>query len=181
MSNRYGLRRNTMWLVLAILAMAAGLAACKPQEQDLSFETIAQGAGFPSGRSYGGKEPDFLVITRPEEVDTPGLDVQFTSELAKQLRDLDYEHTFAVMVFRGLLSAQNPKYTPELLQVTRSGNSVVLKAHFGQPGPNELVHPAFSSPYRVITVSKDRTWAQNIRFVLEVDGQEVSEHSHFIP
>jgi hypothetical protein len=157
------------------------LIVSRPQELELPFETIAQGVGFPTGRSYSGEEPNLLIITKPEEVDAPGLEVQFPSELAEQLRAIDYKRSFLIVVFRGLLSAQSPKYTIDILQVSRSGEEARLKVHFGEPRPDEIRLPAFSSPYHIIAVSKEGEWARDVRFVLEVDGQAVKEQTHFIP
>jgi len=172
---------NNKSVVVALLVWLI-LCGCKgPEPQYLAFETIDQDESGPSGRSYGEEEPNLLIITRPEEVDTPELDIQFPPALAEQLRALDYDRSFAIVVFRGLLGARSPEYTVDILQLIRYEERVVLKAHFGEPGLGSRRYPAFSSPYRVIEVSKEGRWSQEIRFVLEVDGQEVRERTHFIP
>lgn len=171
------------WPVMTfVLLLLAGLALCgckAPEPQDLLFETIDQDKSGPSGRGYGEEEPNLLIIAGSEEVDTPELDIQFPPALAEQLRALDYDRRFVVVVLRGLLVSSSPAYTVETRQVTRYGEKVVLKVHFGEPEGGS--YPAFSSPYQVIAVSKEGEWSREIRFVLEVDGKEVKERAHFVP
>lgn len=172
-------------LGLTILAAFAlvDLAACRPDGIELSFETIAEGhsAGYPDGRGYSGEEPDLLFITAPEEVDTPDAEVQFGSDLGEQLRAVDYSNKFVIVVFRGLMTVLSPSYTVDILQVVRTGNRVVVRTHFGAPGPQQGAFPALSSPYHIIAVPMQGMQGQEIRFVLEVDGQVVKERTHFIP
>ena len=94
---------------------------------------------------------------------------------------LDYQHKFAIVVLRGLLGVTSVRYTIDILQVTRYGKQVVLKTHFGEPGPDEGALMALSSPYHAIAVSKEGAWGTDIRFVLEVDGRKVKEGVYFIP
>lgn len=176
------LRTLNSKLVGAVLLVVLLLCGCtEPQPQNLSFETISADVGFRTGRSYSGEAPDFLVITRPEEVDAPGLEIQFHSELAEQLRALDYQRSFVIVLFRGLLSGRSLEYTVDILGVARAGEKVVLRVHLGVPGPGSIVSQAYSSPYHIIAVPKEGKWAQDIHFVLEVDGQRVKEHTYFIP
>jgi hypothetical protein len=180
------MKRRSDWpkrLVFLVVFGLAALTTCRPEGTELAFQTIAErhGVGASDGRSYLGEDPDLLIITVPEEIDTPGMDIQFGSELAEQLRAVDYTNSFVIIVLRGLLGARSPKYTVDILQVTRSGDRVVLQTHFGAPGPEEGGYPAFSSPYHAIAVSKEGAWKQDIRFVLEVDGQVMKERTHFIP
>ena len=86
-------KTNLSIVVAALLLVAAGaiLPACRPQHTELPFETIEQGSG---GLFYGEEDPNFLVITQPEQVDAPELDVQFPSDLAEQLRAVDYQSRY---------------------------------------------------------------------------------------
>lgn len=160
------------------ITLLAGLmlAGCS-QGQNLPFKTIASNSNLWAGQNYEGKEPDFLIIIRPEEVDTPKLKVHFPSELADQLRALDYQRDFVLVVFYGSTTATSPDDPVDIRQITRDRDKVVLKTHFG----GSWILPAYSSPYHIVTVTKEGKWAQNIRFALEVDGKEVKEHAYFIP
>ncbi|HLF27776.1 MAG TPA: hypothetical protein VJG32_15690 [Anaerolineae bacterium] len=167
-------------LVLLLLS-AVVLAACTPQPVELPFESISQGPGYSGIRGYEEKELDLLILGAAEEIADPGLGVRFDPDIAEQLRALDYERRFAIVVLRGQIGASGPQFTVDILGVTRTGDQVVVKTHFGQPGPNELSHPLSSAPYHIISVAKEGEWAREMRFVLEVDGQAVKERTHFVP
>lgn len=172
---------NLSIVLAALLLVAAGviLAACRPQQTELPFETIAQSEGFTTGRSPA--DPNLVVISSPEQVDSPGLDIQFPSDLAEQLRAVDYKTHFVIAVFRGTLTITSPRLTVDILRIVRQGNRVVLQTHFGDSVIGTRILPAFSSPYHIITVSKEGEWSRDIRFVLEVDEKEVAERTYFIP
>jgi len=175
------LKRGSNLKKLSCLALLTGLIlfGCKgPEPQDLPFETVTSDLG---GLGYMQEDPNLLIITGPEEVDTPGLDVQFPADLAEQLRAVDYQRNFVVVVFRGLLGARSASWTAEVRQVTRYGAKVILIAHFEEPGPGVRRTYVPSSPYQVVTISKEGEWARLIRFVLEANGEEVKECNHFVP
>ena len=176
------MKKANLRVVLAALmlaALGASLAACRPRQIELPFETIAKSEGFGTGRSPA--DPNFLVIAEPEEVDSPGLDVQFPSDLAEQLRAVDYRSNFVIAVFRGRLSILSPKLDVEVLRVVRDGETVIVKARFGDSVIGERISPAFSSPYHIVAVSKEGEWSRDISFVLEVGGEEMAERTYLIP
>ena len=176
------MKKANLRVVLAALLLAASwaiLPACRPRLIELPFETIAQSEGFSTGRSPA--DPNFLVITEPEEVGSPGLDVQFPADLAGQLRAVDYQKNFVVAVFRGTLTGTSPELDVEVLRVVRNGDDVVVQARFGELEPGKLILPGFSSPYHVVAVTREGQWSRDIRFVVEVDGEEVVERTYFIP
>ena len=172
---------KALLLFIVAVVLLLGLPACKPQEQELSFEVLAQGEGFAPSRMYAEREPDFLIITTLDEVDNPALDVQYPPDLVEQIRAVDYQNKFVLVVLRGSIGALSPEYTVEVLEAVRAGDNVVLKTHFGNPSPESATLSAFSSPYQVVTVKKDGRWGQDIHFVLEVDGTAVKERTQFIP
>ncbi len=159
-----------LWLILT---------ARQPQTQELPFETISQGIGFPTGRSYSGEDPNLLVITAPEAVDAPGLEIQFTPELAEQLRTLDYDRYFAILVLQGHKNIIG--YQVTIQQVIRQGNQINIQVEFVEPAPETLILPAFSSPYHLIAVSKTGTWGEQFQFVLVNERQSVAETTYLIP
>lgn len=165
--------------VLGLMMLLFTIMACKPQIEELSFETIAQGDGFYAGRGYGGEEPALLVVASPEAVDKPGLDVQFPSELADQLRQLDYDRFFAILVLQG--QKRSTGYAVSIKRIVRQGNQVTIDAEFVEPSPGTRIKPAFTSPYHLVAVSKERQWGQEVTFVLVVNGKTVAETTHFIP
>lgn len=165
--------------VLGLMMLLFALAACKPQIEELSFETIAQGDGFYTGRGYGEEKPALLVIASPEEADKPGLDVQFPSELADQLRTLDYTGNFVALVLQG--QKRSTGYAVTVKQIVRQGNQVAIDAEFVEPLPGTRRNPAFTSPYHLVAIVKDGQWGQEVKFVLVVNGATVAETTHFIP
>jgi hypothetical protein len=40
---------------------------------------------------------------------------------------------------------------------------------------------AHALPYQLASVTKEGQWGRDVRFVLEVDGKEVQERTHFVP
>ncbi len=171
------MRHPKIKILLGLLLFV--ITACQPQEGKLPFETIAQGDGFYTGRSYGGEGPNLLIITELNEVDSPGLDVEFPPELADQLRHLDYNRFFAVLVLQGLKSTGGFSVTVQ--RISRENNQVTVQIQFIEPGPGAWITGAFTSPYHLIAVSKRGEWRQQIRFVLVTNSEEVAETSHFIP
>jgi hypothetical protein len=170
-------------LLLLIVFGLASLAACRSEERDLPFQTITEGedVGRPLSPGYLGKEPNLLIITTPAQVDEPRGDVQLGSDLADQLRAIDYSNSFAVVVLRGHLGGLSSDYTVDIQQVTRSGSRVVLRTHFGVPKPGSFINDLTSSPYHAIAISKEGAWAQEIQFLLKVDERTVKELPVFVP
>jgi len=175
-----GQLNERLTLILALVALAL-LASCERGGTDLPFKSVAQATKFGTGYDYSDTNPDLLVITSPEEVDTPGVDVQFSPDLAEQLRTVDYRTQFVVIVFRGELGGTSPSYAIDVLEVTRSGNQVVVQTHFGELGPEQGALMALSSPYHVISISKEGQWGRKIHFVLKEDGKTVKERTYFVP
>lgn len=164
-------------ILLGLLSFV--ITACQPQEGKLPFETIAQGDGFYTGRSYGGEKPNLLIVAGLNEVDSPGLNIEFLPELADQLHQLDYDRFFAVLVLQGL--KHQGGYSITVQQVVRQDDRVNVHVEFTSPEPGTRRIQAFTSPYHLIAVSKRGEWRQQIRFVLVADSEEVAETSHFIP
>lgn len=181
MKTQATLFKTSLLLLVIITALLSGLMACKPQEQDLSFKTISEGTGSPTGLAYDGQDPNFVIIAKPEEVDAPGLDIQFTSELRDVLRALDYQHNFAVILLRGLKLSSSSKAAIDIVRIVRKDATVTFQVHLSTPVSDDSLHPPFSSPYHAIVVVKENEWKQQIYFVLLADDKPVAETSRFIP
>ena len=177
---------------LAMVAITAVLFGCKKPASslpELSFKSIDQGYSIYQGyklspeNGYGSdkKEPGIVVITDIDEVENPGTDVQLSMDLVDKLRTVDYKKNFGVIVIRGLLQGTSPKYSVDILRVIREGDTVTIQAHFGETGPHDVIQQAFSSPYHIIRVTKAGEWDRDIHFVLDADGKEVANTTHFIP
>lgn len=164
-------------LVAFLLLILAGTSSCAhtQEPQNLAFEII-ETSSYATEQTCVEKEPDLFIIATPEEADA--------LDLNEQLGHLDYQRHFAAVVCRGVLPVTNPSLNPEVRQVTRYENKVVLHVHlkdFKTVIQTEGAAQGGSSPYQLIAVSKEERWQQEINFVLEVDGKEAKERSHFIP
>jgi hypothetical protein len=174
-------KRYLAWLLI-VLSVGLMASACTLQRaQALPFKVIDEGTGFISGQGNMERTPKLLVIATPEQIDNPEADVQFPPGLAERLRELDYRHTVAIFVFRGLLSSTSLNYAVETRKVVQRGRTIIVQTHFGEPGPEQAVMMGFSSPYQVIAVPKGPNWGQKIRVVLQVDGRRVKAHTYSVP
>jgi hypothetical protein len=162
--------------LLRLLLLLPLITACQPKEQDLAFETIAQSDII----NYREEKPALLVIAKADEINPLVQNVLAEDPaLTTQLRQLDYDRVFAILVFQGRKGSTG--YIVTVRQITRQGNQVTVKAEFVEPSLGTFIKPAFTSPYHLVAVSKQGKWGQQIRFVLMTDTQIVAESSHFIP
>jgi hypothetical protein len=162
------------------------LIACLPQSQartqgpteiqDLSFDTIDQGA---YGLHYTGVKPAIFVIARVEDVDTLNVDLQFRAPLTERLRQLDYNRSFAVLVFYG--SVRTGGYSIIVDKISKQDSQIKVRAQFIQPGLHVEITQGFTLPYHLVAVSKTEPWKRNVRFILLKEDDPVAETSHFIP
>lgn len=152
------------------------VVACKSQLEELPFETLAQRDFI----NYREENPALLVITNDDEIKTlvPNVLVEDPA-LADQLRQLDYDRSFAILVLQG--QKRSTGYAVTVKQIVRQGNQVTIDADFVEPLPSTFRKPAFTSPYHLVAVSKEGQWGQEIKFVLVVNGETVAETTHFIP
>jgi hypothetical protein len=145
----------------------------------MPFETIAKDEGFYTGRGYGGEKPNLVVLATSNDVENPGLDIQFPPEIAAQLRSSDYNRFVIVLVLQGLQGSTEHSVTVQ--QVRRQGNRVIINAQFVKPVPGVLVGWLVTSPFHLIAIPKQGTWGQSIRFVLMSDTNVAAETTHFVP
>lgn len=160
-----------------------------PSAGGLPFTTLARDAQIDVEGKARGDRPlllpgDFLILTQAADANNSKIDtdveVGFPPSLVTQLRAVDYEHNFVVLVFRlvGEVSSEN---TTIIQEVNRSGDEVILKVHYGSPPPGRPGGAADSYPNHLAMVAKLGQWRQDIHFILQVDGKEVKEHTYFIP
>ncbi|MFN7036156.1 MAG: protease complex subunit PrcB family protein [Bellilinea sp.] len=150
--------------------------ACKSQTEELQFETLAQRDFI----NYREENPALFVITNDDEIETLTSNVLAEDPaLADQLRQLDYDRFFAILVLQG--QKRSTGYAVSIKRIVRQGNQVTIDAEFVEPLPGTRRNPAFTSPYHLVAVSKEGQWGQEIKFVLVVNGETVAETTHFIP
>lgn len=161
-------------LLLGLLLLVT--ATCQTRGQDLSFETILQRDII----NYEEEKPELFVIAKNDEVDAlvPTVLAEDPT-LTDELRKLDYSRFFAILVLQGLKGQGGHSVTVQ--RIVRQNDQVNVYAEFTNPEPGTRRIQAFTSPYHLITVSKQSEWGQQMDFVLVVDSEEVAETSLFIP
>jgi hypothetical protein len=65
----FSMRFRAVLLTATLIGTFAMLAACKPQEVQLTFETIEQDNSPSSVKQWGGKEPKLLIMTSAQEIE----------------------------------------------------------------------------------------------------------------
>jgi hypothetical protein len=175
------MKRRLPWVIFATATALTlplfYLIACRPQEQTLTFETVAQRDII----NYREDKSALFVIAKVEEIDDHTQNVLAEDPtLVNQLRALDYNRVFAVLVLHGYVGSSN--YSVTVQKVTQQGDQVIIRADFVGPTPGTRIKPAFTSPYHLIAVSKKGgAFGQQIRFVLMKEDKPVAESTHFIP
>jgi len=164
-------------LFLLILLPLFELSACKFQQNDLPFETIAQDDWGNSGHAYEAQEPALAVIAQPAEV--ADLDGWITSDAQTQLQTLDYDAYFALIVFQGWKPSTG--YSVQVNRITREENTVRVYAQFQEPKPDEAKADEATSPYHLVQVQKVGTWGEDVTFNLVVNGTAIVSASRNIP
>lgn len=169
-------------ILLGLLVMVFIITTCKSQEGELPFETVAKSDG-PDNlglTTYREGEPALLIIANGDEVDAlvPNVLAEDPA-LVNQLRRLDYDHLFAILVLQEL--KHQGGYSITVQRVVRQDDQVNVHAEFTSPEPGTRRIHAFTSPYHLVAVSKRGEWGRQIHFVLVTDSEEVAETSYFIP
>ncbi len=169
-----GSKDNSKFALLFLLL----LSACQlreielPQKIELPFETIEQ----REFSQYEPRDPGVMICSRREEVDNLGDLIKVDAKA--QLRKLDYETSFALIVFQG--RKPDDGYGVQIERAERDGNVVNIFARFQAPKPGLERHPIVTSPYHLIQARRIESAAQVITFNLIVDETLIVSVSHKI-
>jgi len=158
-------------------------------ERLLPFRSISRDISFNlfSKTDLFGRV-DFFVITSMEEIQKPksqvaDVELRLSDAVTAELRAVDHQRDFAVLVFRKAAPTTQPNPRPEITGITRQADTVAVYARFDL-SPLKGGAPAVAAfPYHLVTVSRTDAgeWGRDIRFVLILNGKEVAEHTHFVP
>jgi hypothetical protein len=162
--------------LIVVAAVPLGLTACKPQETELSFETIEQDDGYSASRQkWEGRESKLLVMASAQDIEEARPFV--TDEAITALRQMDFTTRFAIFAFRGWQGSSHSGFKIE--RIIRRGNEIVLYAQPGTRGPN----PVESSPYHLIELKKEGNWGGDFTFSLYFDqaGVAAASTTHHMP
>jgi len=166
-------------LCLLIFVAFGGITALPMQAQQediLPFEIV----GENNVRSdWSSPEPGIAIVANPSEL-TRLYDVIVSNDY-QQLRGIDYDRSFAVVLFHGIIwepqDAQTPAINVE--QVQMQGNRVQISA------TSTLIplegDPLAISPYQIIKINKENDWGIESTFALQLDAKEVVTKTHYIP
>ena len=150
-------------LVVAVLL----LAACKPQEVVLSFQTIErQDSAFRAASMWGDKNPALMVISSSEDIEK--VKSYVTAQSVSTLEQLDFRSAFALVVFRGLQPSSFVDFSVE--RIVRRGSEIAVYTRPGRQGPN----PAESSPYHLVEIQKQGEMSGNFTFNLYFGEDKVT-------
>jgi hypothetical protein len=141
-------------------------------ETALAFETIEQ----KDGAGSAVVDPGIIIISSKEDVaDLPA----GSDEAIGKLQKLDYEQSFALIVFQGEQGTGGFVVTIE--RITRVGTTINVYVQFHIPKPEEEKTLVVTSPYHLVQVQKSGEWDQEFLFQVIVDGTVVASINHFIP
>jgi len=169
--------RRASLLFMPMLLLLVGLSACKPQQNDLPFDTVDQSDWGNAGHAYEAQEPALVVIAQPAEV--TDLDDWITLDAQTQLQTLGYDTYFALIVFQGWKPSTG--YSVQVNRITRREDTVTVYAQFQEPKPDEETGGEVASPYHLVQVRKVGIWDQEITFNLVVNKIIVASLSRYVP
>ncbi len=176
MNIQSGIPKASVWLILMV-ALLAGLVACRPQETLLPFETIEKGEFPPeTPQHYEGKVPKLVIISGMADI--VGLSHSVSPKAETVVRELNFSQYFAVAVFQGLKPWAN--YSVEIRQIIYQGNVVTIYAHFSEPQPGTQLPAVETSPYHLVKVQKGELTGKK-EFILNADGTTVDQQTHTLP
>ena len=145
-------------MIILLGLLLCVISACHSRKHDLSFESIAQGDFI----NYREEKSAVFVIVNDDGIDAlvPNMLAEDPA-LIHQLRQLDYDQFFAILVLQGRKGQGG--YSVAVQQVYRQGDQVNVEVEFTEPAPNTRRTQAFTSPYHFIAVSKQGEWGRQVR------------------
>lgn len=174
------MKSRKSWKKLADLFLLLLLVGCKATGNELSFKTLAQSSRTSFGlRAYTDPEPTIVVLASLEDVEAQATLTADNPDLTQQLRQLDYEREFAILVLQGYRGQGGSMVTIE--QAVQHGRRVDIRAEFLTPEYGEGRVQAYTSPFHAVAVTKGGAWDRQVRFVLVVDSENRAQAKHFIP
>ncbi len=166
---------KTLSPLIVVAALLLGLAACKPQETELSFETIEQENNPSSIKRWEDKKPKLLIVTSTQDIEEAKPFV--TAGALAALQQMDFTTHFAILAFRGFQGSSHAGF--KIDRILRRGNEIALYAQPGSEGPETVER----SPYHLVKVDKEGNWNVESTFNLyfNQEGSAVTSATHHIP
>jgi hypothetical protein len=146
-------------------------------ETALTFETIEQNDFAGTGKYYEDIEPGLMIISGNPDI--ASLDKWITVEAIIKLKELDYENSFALIVFQGWKDSGG--YNVQIERIVQAGKTVNIYAQFDEPKPEEERTLIVTSPYHLIKIQKSGEWDQEFLFQVIVGDTTVVSMNYFVP
>lgn len=175
MSRRYGGIAIVVGLLLVLTVPLQRRAT--PEEIELYTENIQQTLGGGDTVLYKGEAPLMMVLT--DKGARKQLEGMVHVATIQKLVVVDYSQFVVIAVFQGVKPSAG--YLAQVRRVVREGRTVTVYGNFTDPVPDQEPFGNPFSPYHVFAVSKAGLEGQEIRFVLEGDGENISETTVLVP
>ncbi len=152
------------------------ISACHSREQELAFESIAQG----NFTNIQEKKTSMFVIASNDEIETlfPNASVEEMAT-SDQLQQLDYDQYFAILVLEG--SRGEAVCTVTVQHISRRDDRIIVEVAFTETAIGRRTTQLCIFPYHLIAVSKQGEWGEKINFILINKSTTIAETSIFIP
>jgi hypothetical protein len=171
-------------LILAGICLTLGLAACKPQETPLPFETLAHGSARlidSQGMAYGSSydKMDLLVatdLTETRQIETT-LSPRDPSLHLKEIDNVNYDEYFVVVAFFGPRPYGDSAITIERIIQTGDTINVIVSTVEPTEGTRVIV-----APIHAVKIKRaDLPVKGELAFNLLKDDRIVLTRKHFVP
>jgi len=164
-------------LGLAVLAVGlTGLAACKPKETELHFETLVHHQGY-CGATYNSM--DLMVATNLTEAQriADTLSPETPGKRCEEIASVDYEEYLVVVAYFGTRVYSESVVTIE--KITQIGDVVDVIISTVEPtaGDRVIVHPI-----HIVKIKRDDLPVRgSLVFRLWKGGEVILTREHFVP
>jgi hypothetical protein len=172
-------KTNLSIALAAVLLAAVGaiLPACRPQEQDLPFETIEQTYSSGTGRYYENREPAMMIVSAPQEAEQVFNFI--TPDAAERLNRINYDSYFAIAVFQGMKPSGG--YGVNITRISSRNHRITVEVNFQEPAPGFERTQIITSPYHLVQVEKPAELEGRQTFVLQENANTVATTEAVLP
>lgn len=177
------MKKSKLWLylfsllvVLFIIIASILLGKKKPEQIELSFETIEMAEIPGTGYEYPGKEPTIVIVSKRDDSTLLGDNVSKQSQSI--LDSVNFKDYFVLTVFQGIKGTT--LYGVEIQHIFKRGNVITIYAHFTERGPSVGAGSIMTSPYHIVKIPRQGLIG-HMEFVLFADGEEIIHQVYKMP
>jgi len=178
MDKRAGRWKGLLGLgILGALAIgAAGLAACRPKETELAFETLVQDDLGYFGATY--ESMDLMIATSVAEAQqiADALSPEDPGKRFEQIMDVNYGEYFVVVAYLG--AKPHGGFVVTIEKIAQTGRNVDVAISTVEPSGGDAI---FVHPIHAVKVRRaDLSVKGNLTFQLWKGGEVVLTRAHFV-